>query len=166
LKRQDYSLDRREILKWSLRGIGLATIAMVGIPSLLASLNPILNTINNGNNWRNIGTLDKFPIGKMREIIINLPGDTFNRPLTEKAIYAWRTSESEIIAYSRRCTDLGCPLTYDPGSECFFCPCHGGIFNKNGSRIAGPPNRPMYRFKNIIVDKNILIDLNSVPPVA
>ena len=29
----------------------------------------------------------------------------------------------------------------------FQCPCHGGAYNKDGQRIAGPPIRPLDRFQ-------------------
>lgn len=39
---------------------------------------------------------------------------------------------------------LGCPVTAsDTG---FICPCHGGSYDKDGKRKAGPPVRPLDRY--------------------
>ncbi len=164
LKEDD--MERRSVLKWAVRGIGLATAAMVGFPTLIAGFAPVWQRRPGKESWQAIGTVDDFPLGEMRKIVVTLPEEPWGAALREKAVYAWRPSEQEAIVYSRSCTDLGCPLTFDPGSQCFFCPCHGGIFDKNGERLAGPPRRPMYRFATRIVNGEIRIDLHSVPLMA
>ena len=102
-----------------------------------------------------------------------LPSDNL-RSLTRGAdealprgAFVWRRSVDELVVYSRSCTDLGCPLTFDRGSFCFVCPCHGGILNKYGKRLAGPPDRPMYQYQVRVVDGDqVQVDVLSVPPVA
>ena len=49
------------------------------------------------------------------------------------------------IVFSNRCMHLGCPV--DATLTGFACPCHGGQYNKEGQRIAGPPIRPLDRFQ-------------------
>lgn len=160
-------MDRRTMLKWGVRGVGLAIASVVGIPAFFAGFSPLFHHRKPKEEWRSLGPVENFPIGEMRGIIVSLPSEAWGgKSLTEKLVYAWRSSEQEAIVYSRSCTDLGCPLTFDPGSECFFCPCHGGIFNKYGERMAGPPPRPMYRFANRIENGEIMIELNSVPLMA
>ncbi len=159
-------MKRRTVMKWLVRTIGLATAAMVGIPTIIAGISPIWRHRPRRNVWSSLGPLEAFPVGEMREIVVSLPDEAWGHALREKKVYAWRPSAGEMVVYSRSCTDLGCPLTFDPGSQCFFCPCHGGIFDKNGERMAGPPNRPMYRFAVRIADRMIEIDLHSVPPMV
>ncbi len=158
-------MDRRTMLKWLVRGIGLTTAALVGIPALIAGFAPVWMHPRR-RTWRAVGPLESVPVGEMRKMIVSLPEEEWGEALREKAVYVWRPSAEETVVYSRSCTDLGCPLTFDPGSQCFFCPCHGGIFDKNGERLAGPPNRPMYRFAVRTVGGEIEIDLRSVPPMA
>jgi menaquinol-cytochrome c reductase iron-sulfur subunit len=159
-------MDRRTLLNWIIRGIGLATAAMIGIPSLIAGFAPLWKYRARPDLWQSIGAAGAFPVGEMRKVIIRLPDEEWGSALREKAVYAWRPSQGEAVVYSRSCTDLGCPLTFDPGSQCFFCPCHGGIFDKNGERMAGPPSRPMYRYASRIINGEILIDLHSLPPMV
>lgn len=154
------------MMKWAIRGIGLATTIMVGIPALVVSLVPVIKRRPRGSIWQSLGPIESFPIGEMRQIIIKVPQEDWGRAISEKAAFAWRPSMGEAVVYSRSCTDLGCPLNWDPGSECFFCPCHGGIFDKNGQRMAGPPKHPLYRYASRIVDGRIEIDLNSLPPMV
>jgi hypothetical protein len=70
------------------------------------------------------------------------------RPLSRQGVYVWRPTDEEVVVFSRSCTDLGCPVIWDGGSQCFFCPCHGGIFARDGRRMAGPPDRELYRYAN------------------
>ena len=153
-------------MKWTIRGIGLATAGMVGIPALIAGFAPLWMRRPKREVWQSIGRVGAFPVGEMRKVIVRLPEEEWGRALQEKAVYAWRPAEGEAVVYSQNCTDLGCPLTFDPGSQCFFCPCHGGIFDRNGERMAGPPSRPMYRYATRIDHGQIVIDLRSVPPMA
>jgi menaquinol-cytochrome c reductase iron-sulfur subunit len=159
-------MDRRSLMAWALSGIGLATAGMIGIPSLLAAFSPLFTRRAATASWQPLGTLADFPPGEMRKVVILVSREDWGRSLREKAVYAWRPTEGEAVVYSRSCTDLGCPVTWDPGSECFFCPCHGGIFAKNGDRMAGPPKRPLYRYASRIRNGGIEIDVHSLPPVA
>ncbi|MCL7489455.1 MAG: Rieske (2Fe-2S) protein [Desulfobulbaceae bacterium] len=159
-------MNRRTLLKWAVRGIGATVAAMAGIPALIAGFSPVWQRRPHKENWQSLGPVDEFPVGEMREIVVELPPEEWGEALREKTVYAWRPSDREAVVYSRSCTDLGCPLTFDPGSQCFFCPCHGGIFDRNGERLAGPPKRPMYRYAVRIVNREIVIDLHSVPLVA
>lgn len=60
-------------------------------------------------------------------------------------IMVLRTDEG-IVAFSRRCTDLGCLVSWSREREQFLCPCHLGVFDKTGRNIAGPPPRPLDRY--------------------
>lgn len=55
-----------------------------------------------------------------------------------------RTKEG-LVAFSRKCTDLGCLVSWDNSREQFICPCHQGVYDRNGKNIAGPPPRPLDR---------------------
>lgn len=45
----------------------------------------------------------------------------------------------DIVAYSTRCTHMGCPVDYDAGTKTFKCPCHFSIFDpeKAGQMVVG-----------------------------
>jgi Rieske Fe-S protein len=56
-------------------------------------------------------------------------------------------TEDGVAAFSRRCTDLGCLVSWNREREQFVCPCHQGIFDKTGRNISGPPPRPLDRLE-------------------
>ncbi len=50
----------------------------------------------------------------------------------------------EMVAYSQKCTHLGCVVFYEPEESELVCPCHEGIFSPTtGDPIAGPPERAL-----------------------
>ena len=44
-------------------------------------------------------------------------------------------------AVSRRCTHLGCTLSYNEAIDQLVCPCHQSHFSTTGQRLAGPAQR-------------------------
>lgn len=157
-------MTRREMLKRMLQtGAGLVALVL-GLPTLVLSLAPLRD--RRQAVWRSLGTLAAYPVGGVRQATVPLPHPDWAKAPIDQGVYVWRPTPDEVVVYSRSCTDLGCPLTWDPGGEVFLCPCHGGIFAKNGQRMAGPPKLPMYRYLTRMVDGQLEIDLRSVPPEA
>jgi Rieske Fe-S protein len=48
-------------------------------------------------------------------------------------------------ALSAVCQHLGCRVNWDDGKQQFRCPCHGGVYDREGHVIGGPPPRPLER---------------------
>ena len=40
--------------------------------------------------------------------------------------------------FAVNCAHLGCPVRWFPQSSLFMCPCHGGVYYRDGSRASGP----------------------------
>jgi len=51
--------------------------------------------------------------------------------------------QDQAWAVSRRCTHLGCTLSYDETARQLVCPCHHSQFNQQGQRLAGPAKRDL-----------------------
>jgi cytochrome b6-f complex iron-sulfur subunit len=96
-----------------------------------------------------IGAESKIPVGEA------VPMD-----LGAHKILVLRTNEG-IVAFSRRCTDLGCLVSWNREREQFICPCHQGIFDKTGLNIAGPPPRPLDRFNIIKRGEQLYVNIQS-----
>lgn len=74
------------------------------------------------------------------------PGEALALDLSGQKILVLRTEEG-VTAFSRRCTDLGCLVSWNKERQQFLCPCHRGVYDKHGINIAGPPPRPLDRFE-------------------
>lgn len=72
-------------------------------------------------------------------------GEAVSMDLGGQKLLVLKTDDG-VVAFSRRCTDLGCLVSWNKEREQFICPCHQGTFDKTGRNISGPPPRPLDRF--------------------
>jgi Rieske Fe-S protein len=56
-----------------------------------------------------------------------------------------RSSPSQMLAYDARCPHLGCAVR--GAQKLVICPCHGSLFNLDGSVKLGPATRPLTLLK-------------------
>ena len=70
-------------------------------------------------------------------------------------------SDEGVVAFSRRCTDLGCLVSWSKEQGEFVCPCHQGRFDKTGKKIAGPPPRPLDRFAVVKRGGQLYVNIQS-----
>lgn len=157
-------MNKRTFSKLVVLGGGASVGVAVGIPAILSALSPSLRR-REEPRWQPVGPIDGFPAGKVTEAVVTVPREDWARSLREMGVFVMREEKEEIVVFSRSCTDLGCPITLDSGSGWFFCPCHGGVFSRDGRPQAGPPKIPLYRFDHRIRGGMLEIDLNSVPPM-
>lgn len=158
-------MDRRSLLGWFVKGIGLAVGGIVAVPAVITAISPVALR-RRGESWAPLGPVESFEEGRVMRADVLLPRQDWSATPATKSVYVLRRSAEEIIVYSRNCTDLSCPLTWDEGSGWFYCPCHGGIFCRDGEPQAGPPSRPMYRYTVRVREGILEIDLNSLPPMT
>jgi quinol---cytochrome c reductase iron-sulfur subunit, bacillus type len=73
--------------------------------------------------------------------------------------YVWirKKADGTLMIFEPHCTHLGCAYAWNQSNRDFECPCHGGKFDENGNRIAGPPPRPLDRYQVKIVNGEIQI---------
>ena len=97
-----------------------------------------------------IGNESRMPIGEA--VSLDLGGHK---------IVVLRTLDG-VTAFSRRCTDLGCLVSWSREREQFLCPCHQGVFDRAGRNVAGPPPRPLDRYEVIKRGEQLYVSLGSV----
>jgi len=70
----------------------------------------------------------------------------FTYPAEHDRCLLVRTSDTQFVAFSQKCTHLSCAVIPRPEEGIFFCPCHEGRFDlRSGAPTAGPPRRPLPR---------------------
>ncbi|TVS10332.1 MAG: Rieske (2Fe-2S) protein [Planctomycetaceae bacterium] len=160
-------MERRTLLTLVVHGGSVLVGVVVGLPALIAGVFPALRR-RRGESWRPVGQLSQFPVGQTQAAVIEheQADESEPRPLARQGVYVWRPTDEEVVVFSRSCTDLGCPVIWDAGSQCFYCPCHGGIFARDGQRMAGPPDRELHRYVNRVREGVLEVDVYSVPPIA
>lgn len=96
-----------------------------------------------------IGSEAKVPLGEA--VALDLGG---------QKMMVLRTEEG-VVAFSRRCTDLGCLVSWNKERQQFLCPCHQGVFDKTGRNIAGPPPRPLDRMEVVKRGGQLYVNIES-----
>jgi menaquinol-cytochrome c reductase iron-sulfur subunit len=156
---------RRTVLSALTTTLGLVMAGIVGIPALITSMSPLFER-RRGPVWRPVGAVADFLRGTITPAAVEVPRDDWARSLSVQRVYVWHGDDGDLVVFSRNCTDLSCPVVWDPRSQRFYCPCHGGIFAMNGDPLAGPPARPLFRYRNRTRNGRLEIDLSSLPAIT
>jgi len=80
---------------------------------------------------------------------------------TEGKFYLVHTDDG-VEALYWKCVHLGCTVPWISGQQRFICPCHGSVYDYNGSRISGPAPRAMDAFP-VTVNDNGSVTVNTDP---
>ena len=135
---------------------------ILGLPLVGFILAPLLRKIP--EKWRTIGKTAEFEIGKTVNVTFTNSSPLPWAGITAKSA-AWlrRASETEFIAFSVNCTHLGCPVRWLADAELFMCPCHGGVYYKDGTVAAGPPPLPLIRYPVRVLNDEVQIKSEPIP---
>jgi menaquinol-cytochrome c reductase iron-sulfur subunit len=82
---------------------------------------------------------------------------------SQTASWLRRVSDRQFIAFTVNCTHLGCPVRWIPDAGIFMCPCHGGVYNKDGSYAAGPPPHGLAQYPVRIINGQVEIQAAPLP---
>lgn len=132
-------------------GIGGLISAAIGLPAVAYVIGPALKRTS--DLWIRLGAISKVELGSPTLFKTTVETET-----------GWINTEEEISAYvltqngqdfdvmSNICTHLGCRVRWIADDDRFYCPCHNGVFAKDGSVVSGPPPRPLDRFESKVED--------------
>ncbi len=138
-------LQRRRFLSRVSVALSAAAGAIVGVPVVGFLVAPLLR--RPPREWRAVGRVDAFTIGSTVSVTFDdaspLP---WSGVTARTAAWLRRDDAAGFTAFAVNCTHLGCPVRWFENAELFLCPCHGGVFNRDGSVAAGPPPKPLTRY--------------------
>ena len=156
------SKSRRRFLSWLGISLGSISAIFVGLPIIGFVLTPFVK--KHKQYWRTVGSIDQFEIGSTTEVrFANAQSTTWADGFAETAAWLQRRSEDEFVAFSINCAHLGCPVRWVPESELFMCPCHGGVYYKDGTVAAGPPPEPLAKYPVRTRNGKVQIQTTLVP---
>jgi Rieske Fe-S protein len=115
-------------------------------------------------SWVSLGSVDQFPEGETRLATFRNPYVTPTDGKTvDTACWVRRIEGVQFQVLAINCAHLGCPVRWFPQSGLFLCPCHGGVYYRDGSRAAGPPERGMFEYPNRVKNGIISIQAGQLP---
>jgi Rieske Fe-S protein len=129
---------------------------LVGIALAVPIVQFLLSAITRGRAnaylaWVPLGPISDFPEGQTRLATFRNPYVT---PTDGKT--------ADTACWVRR-MHLGCPVRWFPQSGLFMCPCHGGVYYRDGSRASGPPERGLVEYPWKVQKDQIIIHAGQLP---
>ncbi len=128
--------DRRKALaRFVAIGMGAIGAALAGLVGAAATPKPADRT----KKWRKAATIfDLPPDTPYAAVLADRHADGWYETRKEQVVYVDKDGDS-YRALSATCTHLGCRVSWNAQTKHFHCPCHGGIYDRDGKVIAGPP---------------------------
>jgi len=161
------AVSRRRFLGWLIGGISGFIGAAVGIPYVGALLSSAAGPKAAMTTIR-LGKLTDFPEGQptLAQFTITRT-DGWVQTQEGRAVWVIRSGAQEMTVYNGRCTHLGCAYNWrskGDNSDHFVCPCHDGVFAKDGHVVSGPPPRQLDTLPVKVENDNLLITYQDFRP--
>ncbi|MDB4902909.1 MAG: (2Fe-2S)-binding protein [Mucilaginibacter sp.] len=154
--------SRRSFLVNLSLGLSYFSAAVAGIPVLAAIFAPLIE--KTPKLWRKVGEVDSFQVGTTNLVTFeNANPEKWSGTTASSAAWLRRDATDKFTAFAVNCTHLGCPVRWEADAHLFMCPCHGGVYYKDGSVAAGPPPKALVQYPVRINKKDIEIQTSPIP---
>ncbi len=154
-------VNREEFLKLLSLGLSGVIGLIVGIPGVSFIVNYLF--VTKEPKWVKLGPIADYTEGETLRVGFKdpyiLPWDGVSG---RRAAWVRRQGDDVFTVFAVSCTHLGCPVRWESAADLFLCPCHGGVYYKNGDVAGGPPPKPLHRYPVRIVDNNLHIQVGTV----
>lgn len=154
---KENKINRRDFLGVATWAIGGLISAGMGIPAIAYIIGPALPD-DKTQDWIRLGSTSKVELGTPSLFKARIERRAGWIVEEEKlSIYVLTGNGRDFIAMSNVCTHLGCRVRWISAREQFYCPCHDGIFDKEGNVVSGPPPRPLDRYEVKVENDQLFI---------
>jgi Rieske Fe-S protein len=171
---------RSRFLEGATLGLGAVIGAIVTLPAAGFALLP--GFVKQKAKSVDLGPLENFPEGKWN--VVTFMRDPAEGEVSRRTAFVRNNGllngSPSFTIISNRCAHLGCPVqTGGPlfqrqektvkthngdvslipalPAAGFICPCHGGAYDQEGNRTAGPPVRALDRYQFSIVNGRLIL---------
>jgi Rieske Fe-S protein len=166
---------RSKFLEFSTLGLGAVIGGLVTIPALGFMIGPAF--LKQGRKDVFLGPIDNFPEGQY--VVATFMEHPDEGEVSRRSAFVRNNGLADDVPsftiMSNRCAHLGCPVQPNGPVEDkdkkevghvtliptipagFGCPCHGGQYDNEGNRTAGPPVRALDRYAYSIRNGNLYL---------
>ncbi len=143
-----HPIPRRTFLRYLTGGIAAFVGIVVGAPAVGYITAPLRRTGKRGD-WVSLGPVDKFADGTPTHVQFTaVRKDGWVETHEARACWVVPGEGRTYVVFNGHCTHLGCAYSWvadDGAGGAFRCPCHDGVFARDGRVVSGPPPRPLDR---------------------
>lgn len=138
----DHESDRRSFLTRAvLAGTGLISAGLAGLVAIVATPASIGST----KRWRKAASIFALPPDQpLTAVLASREDDGWYATRKESVVFIDREGNG-YRAMSSICAHLGCRVKWENTEKHYRCPCHGGVYDREGRVLSGPPPRPLDR---------------------
>jgi menaquinol-cytochrome c reductase iron-sulfur subunit len=110
-------------------------------------------------NWLTAGSLADLIDDEPTPVTIRVAREDGYSQVVDRQVVFLVKNGDDVRALSSTCTHLGCRVSWNVESQELRCPCHGGVFNRDGSVKSGPPPTPLASFPTRIADGRVEVQV-------
>jgi len=152
---------RRRFLSYWAGALSTIVAAAVAVPLVGMFLAPLF--VKRKELWLGLGRLQDARPGVPSKFTFSyVKTDGWFERTVYGTAYVVREPSGGLYVLSNICTHLGCGVRWDPARNAFLCPCHNGVYDRDGRVISGPPPRPLNRFPNRVAAGQVEIRVEEV----
>ncbi|MBR3206773.1 MAG: ubiquinol-cytochrome c reductase iron-sulfur subunit [Bacillus sp. (in: Bacteria)] len=149
-----HGVSRRQFLNYTLTGVGGFMAAGMLMPMVRFALDPVLKGTEDQDMVQVVSVDELIKEPKRFDFKIDQV-DAWYESKESRSAWVYKEGD-EIVALSPICKHLGCTVNWnsDPKNpNKFFCPCHYGLYDKDGTNVPGtPPLAPLDHYKQQVKD--------------
>lgn len=152
-------ITRRTFLKRVTCGLGAITALCLGGIFSSAAIGPAMQ--DTPPQWVLVENMDNLPSGKVSTVYARykVQNGFYTQDKAIPILVSRRPNVNDIVVFNATCTHLGCTVRWDEKKGLFLCACHGGAFDIDGNVKAGPPPRPLDRYKFKVENGAIFVEV-------
>ncbi len=109
-------------------------------------------------SWIKLDEINNLTANKIHKTVVNIRSrDAWRRVEDSKTVYAFSEDGQNYTALDATCTHLGCLVRWKEDDQHFSCPCHKGIFSKEGLVVSGSPTKPLKQLEIKVEDDSLFV---------
>ncbi|MDA8330510.1 MAG: ubiquinol-cytochrome c reductase iron-sulfur subunit [Candidatus Dormibacteraeota bacterium] len=153
-------MSRRKFMIMGINAAGAGTGLLIAAPIVGSILSPLF--YQRKQPWVLVADIQHVPVGVPTAYVVMLDqgGDAWQVPPVPRTVYVVKLNldnQVQVITLSNVCTHMQCDVHWDINLNVFFCPCHGGEYSMDGTNIAGPPPKPLFRYEHKFVGTTLYV---------
>jgi len=149
-------VSRRQFLNYTLTGVGGFMAAGMLAPMVRFAVDPVLKPQKAGDFIATGTEVSSITSTPTRVDFSYEQVDAWYKSTVSKTAWVYKDENGDIVALSPICKHLGCIVEWKKEGEYadqYYCPCHGGLYTKNGNNVPNtPPLAPLDQYKSEVRD--------------
>ncbi|UOY93464.1 ubiquinol-cytochrome c reductase iron-sulfur subunit [Ectobacillus sp. JY-23] len=160
MSEKEHRVSRRQFLNYTLTGVGGFMAAGMLMPMTRFALDPVLQK-EESSDMVAVGLVKDITAEPKRVDFKVKQVDGWYKSDEPKSAWVYKNESGDIVALSPVCKHLGCVVNWNSDKSHpnqFYCPCHGGRYEKSGKNIAGtPPLAPLDVYESKVADGKLYL---------